>query len=428
MSQFNFIKTVAVAAPLALAISAANAERSGFTLTPMVAFQTYDVEFEDGLAGGLGLGYRFTESFGVELAGFMANVDINEVASDKARFSNNNGVQDDGSVDTWSWRFDAQYILSPGSFSPYIAASIGEIKLDSAPAGAAADNGGKFNQAGVGGGFIIPVADNLDVRFDARYLAWDMADGVNEIDDSQMSLGLAWLPFAAKEVAVVEEVVEPMDSDFDGVMDDADQCPGTEAGLVVDSVGCPMDSDADGIFDGADQCPNTPAGAVVDATGCEVVVVTDNDADGVMDDVDQCLNTPAGVAVDETGCHKMLAEQTVSMKLEVFFASGSANLTPESYAEIERLASFMSEYPTTDVVVEGHTDSQGAAAFNKKLSQQRADSVANALVNQYGVEASRVASVGYGEDYPIADNGTKAGRALNRRVVAVINETIQVEQ
>ena len=70
--------------------------------------------------------------------------------------------------------------------------------------------------------------------------------------------------------------------------------------------------------------------------------------------------------------------------------------------------------------VQGHTDSTGSVAGNKRLSTRRAKAVRDYLVNNLGVAGSRLSSNGYGPDLPIADNSTSAGRAQNRRVVAVV--------
>jgi OOP family OmpA-OmpF porin len=80
----------------------------------------------------------------------------------------------------------------------------------------------------------------------------------------------------------------------------------------------------------------------------------------------------------------------------------------------------MKQYPSTTTVVEGHTDSVGPDAYNQKLSERRANAVKQVLTNQYGVQSSRVQSVGYGESRPVADNATEAGRAVNRRVEAKV--------
>ena len=76
----------------------------------------------------------------------------------------------------------------------------------------------------------------------------------------------------------------------------------------------------------------------------------------------------------------------------------------------------MKEYPKANFSIQGHTDSQGAAAYNQKLSESRAAAVVTYLTNQAGISSSRLSSKGFGEDYPIADNKTRDGRAQNRRV------------
>jgi len=76
----------------------------------------------------------------------------------------------------------------------------------------------------------------------------------------------------------------------------------------------------------------------------------------------------------------------------------------------------MKEYPKANFSVQGHTDSSGPAAYNLKLSEKRAAAVVTYLVDKAGIDSSRLSSKGFGEDYPIADNKTRAGRAENRRV------------
>ncbi|ERO61345.1 OmpA family protein, partial [Pseudomonas piscis] len=108
--------------------------------------------------------------------------------------------------------------------------------------------------------------------------------------------------------------------------------------------------------------------------------------------------------------------EVVRVELDVKFDFDKSVVKPNSYADIKNLADFMKQYPQTTTVVEGHTDSVGPDAYNQKLSERRANAVKQVLVNQYGVGAERVQSVGYGESRPVADNATEAGRAVNRRV------------
>lgn len=160
----------------------------------------------------------------------------------------------------------------------------------------------------------------------------------------------------------------------------------------------------------------------------EAVIVLDDDADGVPNHLDECADTPAGAKVDEKGCAVVLTE-TREFTLKVTFATGSAWLNKDSVGEIRDLAAFLTEYPDTDVAVEGYSDNTGSAALNKRLSQQRADSVKQSLIADYNISEDRVSSIGYGIENPIADNSTAAGREQNRRVVAKVTAKIKtIEQ
>ena len=112
--------------------------------------------------------------------------------------------------------------------------------------------------------------------------------------------------------------------------------------------------------------------------------------------------------------------ETVRVELDVKFDFDKSKVKEESYGDIKNLADFMNQYPQTSTTVEGHTDSVGTDAYNQKLSERRANAVREVLVNQYGVGAERVGSVGYCESRPVADNATEAGRAVNRRVEAEV--------
>jgi len=156
-----------------------------------------------------------------------------------------------------------------------------------------------------------------------------------------------------------------------------------------------------------------PAPAPVPAEVC-----SDSDNDGVCDNVDKCPDTAANVTVDADGCPAVA--EVVRVELDVKFDFDKAVVKQNSYGDIKNLADFMKQYPSTSTTVEGHTDSVGPDAYNQKLSERRANAVKQVLTNQYGVESSRVQSVGYGESRPVADNATDAGRAVNRRVEAQV--------
>ncbi|HND26942.1 MAG TPA: OmpA family protein [Pseudomonadales bacterium] len=141
------------------------------------------------------------------------------------------------------------------------------------------------------------------------------------------------------------------------------------------------------------------------------VVDTDSDGDGVVDRLDQCPGTPAGAKVDSTGC---LVAQVLLLK-DVNFEFNSAKLTSESKIILDQAAAALKKTPGKKVEVAGHTDAVGSNTYNMKLSQARAKSVRDYLIAQ-GVDAARLTSAGYGEEKPVADNGSDEGRAKNRRV------------
>lgn len=144
---------------------------------------------------------------------------------------------------------------------------------------------------------------------------------------------------------------------------------------------------------------------------------TDSDRDGVFDPDDRCPGTPAGVAVDSSGCPR---GGPVVLR-GVGFATNSATLTPESLPILDGVAADLRKYPRLRVELQGHTDSSGADAYNLDLSQRRAEAVRNYLIAQ-NVAGLQLEARGYGESEPIADNGTREGRAENRRVVMRVLE------
>lgn len=100
---------------------------------------------------------------------------------------------------------------------------------------------------------------------------------------------------------------------------------------------------------------------------------------------------------------------------DITFAVNSTTISPQMRSTLDGVAQSLIKYPNSLIDVMGHTDSTGSEQYNLDLSRRRAEAVANYLVSR-GVSRARIETIGYGEQYPIADNSTEEGRARNRRV------------
>ena len=208
----------------------------------------------------------------------------------------------------------------------------------------------------------------------------------------------------------------PIDSDGDEVPDYLDECPDTpiEAWTTTDKHGCPIDSDKDGVPDYLDECPNTKKEALghVDAKGCDL----DTDGDGVVDYLDACPTVPG--LKNNKGCPEVKKEvrQLLEKAMQgIEFETGKSNILPSSYPLMDQIAQTFIDNPSYIIEIQGHTDNTGDPEKNLQLSQDRADAVLLYLVKK-GISSDRMTSIGYGQNEPIADNNTKAGRQKNRRV------------
>jgi outer membrane protein OmpA-like peptidoglycan-associated protein len=109
----------------------------------------------------------------------------------------------------------------------------------------------------------------------------------------------------------------------------------------------------------------------------------------------------------------------LTFKSDILFDINSATIKPGAYDEINRVSNVLNQYPQTNLLIAGHTDSTGPESYNQQLSERRAEAVKNALMSN-GVSPMRITTAGYGESRPIADNNTEFGRQLNRRVEITI--------
>ena len=239
-----------------------------------------------------------------------------------------------------------------------------------------------------------------------------------DYNDYSVKVGIA-IPFGKSSTSSA-----PKDADNDGVIDSVDQCPMTPAGVRVDATGCSVDNDNDGVLNSVDQCPNTPAGTAVDAKGC---ALKDADNDGVVDAKDMCPDTAAGVKVDAKGC-TVFDEETVEITLRVLFDNESSVVKAPRDPEISEFAEFMKQYTNTTAVIEGHTSAPGSEAYNMDLSEDRAASFKEVMVDMYDIDASRLETVGYGETRLLDTAKNAEAHRVNRRISVTVKDTVKVPE
>jgi OOP family OmpA-OmpF porin len=156
-------------------------------------------------------------------------------------------------------------------------------------------------------------------------------------------------------------------------------------------------------------------------------VEKDSDGDGIPDFADICMDTPRGVAVGQDGCREktMIAksvnnhhafQKDLAGDFEmILFDFDRFELRHQYHAVLDEIALMLSTDRETNIEIKGHTDNVGTAEYNQRLSEKRAETVKNYLV-QKGVEKDRLFPVGFGYTINQASNKSETGRALNRRV------------
>lgn len=146
--------------------------------------------------------------------------------------------------------------------------------------------------------------------------------------------------------------------------------------------------------------------------------IAGNQIGAYMDRQEQELRAVAA-ASEATSIRRQRDTLIATFKSDLFFDFDSAKVKPGAYAEIERVANVLNNYPDTRMRVEGHTDTRGSDSYNMELSQRRADSV-KAILVQRGVNPARIDTIGYGESQPISSSD-----AANRRVSIVITPIVR---
>ena len=370
------------------------------------------------------------KGFTLQLAGSLNQIDF---------------LQSEGDVDFLYYSIDAivKYDLNmlfgnTGWFDPYVYLGGGYVSVDG--------NGEGMINAGFG--FNTWFNDNLGLNFQTGTKK-GFADEVRS--HYQSTLGVV-IKFGGKdtdgdgvydkndacpEVAGLAEFNGCPDADGDGIKDSDDACPNTPG--LASMNGCP-DADGDGVADKDDMCPNTKgtkankgcpdtdgdgvidrddkcataAGPAANA-GCPW---PDTDGDGVLDKDDKCPNE-AGVA-SEMGCPEKVITEAAKMGVDTFAKSILFNSNRSSFKsgvskQLDGMIEIMNNFPKANFIIKGYTDNTGAASYNLKLSERRANAVMKYLTKN-GIDAARLTAEGFGVDSPIASNSTREGRAKNRRV------------
>lgn len=380
------MKKLIIASLIALfAIPAMAAEKGDMYFGPTLGYHFFDSDhdLDDKAEGGLRLGYFFMGDHSAELEADYTSTDHETEGDTSATSVSLSGLK--------FWDVTPQ-------FKPFVLAGVGGLFHEN-------DMGSLV--LGVGAQYMIN--DNLSLDFRVK----DMIHSIDARNDIIPSIGLNFhfgkAPAAAPAVKEEPKKAEPKkDSDGDGIYDNDDQCPSTPKGYPVNAAGCTPDNDKDGVYDFQDDCV-TPEGWPVNAKGC----TPDSDGDGVYDFEDRCPNSMAGVKVNSAGCF-------TSATLKINFKTNSAAIDESYLEDLQKFAVFLKASPNLNVEIQGHTDSKGAASYNKMLSQKRANSVVKLLSGKYGISKSRLSAVGYGEDMPLVPNDSPANMLKNRRIDTVV--------
>jgi OOP family OmpA-OmpF porin len=338
--------------------------------------------------------------------------------------------------------------IAGGKFVPFVLAGAGVMSVastngDNSYTAIKKDTDFEFH-GGVGAKYFL--TDVVHLRLDARAMGVPSTDEKSFTVDWEFMAGIGFT-FGGREPVAAPPITLIKDSDNDGIPDDKDRCP-TQAG-PKENAGCPdKDTDGDGIVDRKDKCPDKAGPAerdgcpeedkdndgivdekdkcpdepedkdkFEDEDGCPD---PDNDKDGIPDEKDKCPNEPEtkNGYQDDDGCPDEVpatVKKFTGVVKGINFRRNSADIKASSFPLLKEAVSVFKEYPALRVEISGHTSDEGKRDFNMKLSRKRAEAVKLFLVSA-GVDETRVGTVGYGPDKPIADNESKEGKEKNRRI------------
>ena len=376
----------------------------GIYVLPMVAFTNPDDKrrLDDATGFDIGVGYKLSERFALEIDGTFTELD-----------------RDNGQT-TDMTGFTLRGLAYLGSFlsDAFVSFGIGELSTD-AQGMTGADYSGLHIEGGVG--YVLPLKIGrydfglrADYRF--RHNNGQAQSNTVEFDNAGLSdtivrLGLN-LPIGRRPPPPEPEPPEPVallepkplcsdgiDNDSDGRIDHpADPgCDSPDDGDEIDPVACRdgVDNDGDGLVDYPED------------KGCD-------SAEGVTE-IGECRAAGVGQGLSLEGCEP----GDVIVLRGVHFEFDRARLTPDAQQVLDTVAEALARHPDIRVELAGHTDARGGAAYNDRLSEERANAVRQYLIDA-GIAADRMTTKGYGETRPVASNDTDEGRQRNRRTELLI--------
>jgi outer membrane protein OmpA-like peptidoglycan-associated protein len=259
----------------------------------------------------------------------------------------------------------------------------------------------------------------------AKALHYDPLDNI-VVGGSLTNLGIrnehafrlqVWLQDAVTgDVAWTRQVIKPIIEDefADAVRKASEELMGN----MVKSMA--KDDDGDGVLNHRDRCPDSPRGEPVDTYGCppgqepvpfeEIIPAEEySEQELITEDIDP-----------NTDDWPEFSEDQEILSNRISFDFDSAAIKPSYHGDLEKIAHQLNSNPEAFGLIEGHTDEEGTANYNLKLSRRRADAAQAYLVKSFGVDKSRLKTIGFGKSRPIADNRTPEGREQNRRVEVTI--------
>ncbi len=364
------------------------AANAGVTISPLLLGYHYSEGASDEQAETMGAGGLYKEN-GL-YTGAALGIELTPSTQFQVEYgvSNTDAVNDAGtlSLDAEQEMISGNFLIGTEEFTgytdnalkPYILVGAGQSKIEVEDAAGNFVTGSKDTIGNLGLGAMYRINNALSLRGEAR--------AIHNFDENWWEgMALAGLEVVLGGHLAPAVAVPPM------------QEPNVQTPPIV-VVESDLDSDGDGVPDSIDACPGTPMNVVVDERGCPVPVdITDE----------------------------------LKMELRVFFDNDKSAIKNQYQPEIAKVAEKMREYPNSTARIEGHASKTGPSArYNQRLSEARAVAVKSMLTNEFGIAPNRLSTVGYGYDQPIADNNTEEGRAMNRRVYAIItgDKTMTVEQ